>query len=461
MLPPNPYLNRLPIQRPEAFFGREQALHWLLERILHEHPQCCAITGVRRLGKSSLLRFLAHPEGARRRFAPLFDRAGHRLLLVYSDLSLSSPGIIGGGDEANDEATATMLGHLLRSLDRETRSHLPKALTEQIGSLRQRSDNTWQGQRDALIEALERLQDDGYRVVFLLDSLDIIEALPIRLAYVLRALVMEHNVGYVTASLAPLHDLLQEGQSSPLYNLFSTFSLPLMEPDEARALLVEPARALGVTWSDELTEQVLDAVGGHPDLIMRAASHLWDSLQAQGAEPRAESVLAALRVDSDKLFTSLWDHLSAEDRELVSDLARVPSFHGNPHRLESLKQRALITTEAGEPRLFASLFTEWVQQRATASSPAADNVRLDGRWLILEGNKLLLTPIEARLVEVLLQRRGHTVGRADLQQAIWDRVDEESKALDTTVQRLREKIEADRTHPRWLVTVRGEGYSFK
>ena len=77
-----------------------------------------------------------------------------------------------------------------------------------------------------------------------------------------------------------------------------------------------------------MTEQVLDAVGGHPDLIMRAAGHLWDSLQEQGAEPRAESVLAALRADSDKLFTSLWDHLSAEDRELVSDLARVPSFMG-------------------------------------------------------------------------------------------------------------------------------------
>ena len=175
--------------------------------------------------RASLLRFLAHPEGARRRFAPL-DRAGHRLLLVYSDLSLSSPGTIGGGDEANDEATATMLGHLLRSLDRETRSHLPKALTEQIGSLRQRSDNTWQGQRDVLIEALERLQDDGYRVVFLLDSLDIINALPIQLAHVLRALVIEHNVGYVTASLAPLHDLCKRDKPLRFTTFFRPFPCP-------------------------------------------------------------------------------------------------------------------------------------------------------------------------------------------------------------------------------------------
>ncbi len=58
-------------------------------------------------------------------------------------------------------------------------------------------------------------------------------------------------------------------------------------------------------------------------------------------------------------------------------------------------------------------------------------------------------------------RRGQTVSREELQAAIWDQVDPDSKALDTTVQRLREKIERDRANPQWLITVRGEGYTFR
>jgi DNA-binding response OmpR family regulator len=79
----------------------------------------------------------------------------------------------------------------------------------------------------------------------------------------------------------------------------------------------------------------------------------------------------------------------------------------------------------------------------------------------VDGDKLQLTPTEAKLARILLQRRGQTVSREHLQQAIWDSVDPESKALDTTVQRLRDKIEVDRANPRWLVTVRGEGYAFR
>ncbi|MDQ4078279.1 MAG: winged helix-turn-helix domain-containing protein [Chloroflexota bacterium] len=456
----NPYLNRLPVNHPSEFYGREQEVSWLLERILHVQPQCCAITGLRRIGKSSLLNFLAHPEGARERYAPFFQSAGQRLLLVYADLSLLSPGAVDLADAANDVAATMMLGHILRALDRETRGQLPAELWRQIKAIRASSDRSWHGNLEALVDALEVLEDEDCRVVFLLDELDVLETLPSRLAHALRALVMEHNIGYVTASLHPLHELLLEGRTSPLYNLFSTRSLALLEREEARALLVEPAHRVGVTWSGELTEDLLDVAGGHPDLVKMAASHLWDLLQERGSKPPVEEIVEALRVDANGLFTSLWDHLTEKERWVVASLASGRRGQVEPPATRRLHQRALLIDTEGEPELFSPLFGEWV--RAQSDSPGQmDDLRLEGRWIVVDGDRRQLTPTEAKLADILLKRRGQTVSREELQQEIWDHVKPDSKALDTTVQRLRDKIEEDRANPRWLVTVRGEGYALK
>lgn len=447
----SPYLNRHPIRHPDDFFGREEDVRWLLERLTHPGvPQCCSITGLRRIGKSSLLNFLAHPEGAFQRYAADFP-SPDQLLLIYADLSLDSV-----GDQQDGElVTSLTLGHMFRALKRKVRKLLPDY---DFPSLSRSSD--WQDTLEHLDDLLHELKEANYHVIFLLDELDVAERWPAYLTNALRSLVMEHHVAYVTASLRPLFELFEEGRASPLYNLFSTHPLGLLDRAQARALLVTPAERAGVSWSEALTEALLDAVGGHPDLVKMTGDHLWNLIKNEGQEPPAAVVLDDLGADAHALFTSIWGHLLPAERVGVAALACGRGTQEISDVLPALQQRAiLVEAESERPRLFGHLFADWVRRQPEAEQ-IDDTPYLEGRWIIINGERCQLTPNEAKLAEILLSRRGQTVSREELQSQIWDQVDPESKALDTTVQRLRGKIEEDRNNPQRLITVRGEGYAF-
>src|SRR5512145_2380417 len=56
----NPYFHRGPIRKPEHFFGRNQEVTNTLS--LLKNNQRVSLVGPRRIGKTSLLLHLAHPE---------------------------------------------------------------------------------------------------------------------------------------------------------------------------------------------------------------------------------------------------------------------------------------------------------------------------------------------------------------------------------------------------------------
>ncbi|MBS2036391.1 response regulator transcription factor [bacterium] len=75
------------------------------------------------------------------------------------------------------------------------------------------------------------------------------------------------------------------------------------------------------------------------------------------------------------------------------------------------------------------------------------------------GQKLDLTPKEFALLLFLLENRRKAQTRERILAACWGyEFEGEARVVNVTVQRLREKIEADPAHPRYLVTVRGVGY---
>lgn len=455
----NPYLNRQPINDPKEFFGRTQDVRWLLERILHPTvPQCCSITGLRRIGKTSILRFLEHEEGAKVMHPHYFDLAD-QLLLVYVDLSRDSL----SGDDDNEALALGTLRHISSALSRKARKQVNKDIATQIAAFRRQGGNTWQGVLEGLDESLFLLSEHDFRVIFMLDEMDVATAWHPRLAHVLRAFVMEYNVAYITASLDPLFELLEEGQTSPLYNLFSSRPLGLLDQQEAQQLLTQPAQEQGLAWSNDLTTQLLEHTGRHPDLVKRAGSHLWDLYQIKGVEPEVGTVLQALIPDAHALFNSIWDHLSAKERNVVGKIAMGQETHATDVStiLPALQHRAILQDASQGGLLFGRLFQDWVKQQSKEPE-AQDEPSLEGRWLCLNNQKTQLTPTEVRLTKALLHRRGETISREDLQYAVWKNgLSDDSKALDTTIQRLRGKIEVDRNNPKWLITIRGEGYLFR
>lgn len=76
-----------------------------------------------------------------------------------------------------------------------------------------------------------------------------------------------------------------------------------------------------------------------------------------------------------------------------------------------------------------------------------------------EGKPLTLSPVEFRLLEYLIARRGAVVAREELLENVWSlQGDTLSRTVDVHIAGLRKKIEADPRYPRYLLTVKGTGY---
>jgi DNA-binding response OmpR family regulator len=80
----------------------------------------------------------------------------------------------------------------------------------------------------------------------------------------------------------------------------------------------------------------------------------------------------------------------------------------------------------------------------------------------VQGRVVLTTVREFRLLEYLATHRGRVLTRDQLLDAVWKETPFVTpRSIDVYVRRLREKIEADPRHPRYLKTLRGIGYRFE
>jgi len=78
------------------------------------------------------------------------------------------------------------------------------------------------------------------------------------------------------------------------------------------------------------------------------------------------------------------------------------------------------------------------------------------------GQMIILSKTEQKLLRILVENRGHTLPRGTLMDRVWtdgaEYVDE--NALSVTVKRLRDKLEDTPSQPRYLKTVYGIGYTW-
>lgn len=77
------------------------------------------------------------------------------------------------------------------------------------------------------------------------------------------------------------------------------------------------------------------------------------------------------------------------------------------------------------------------------------------------GVPLEITPLELKLLEVFLKRRGRVLTREQLLDDVW-RPDAcpTDRVIDNHIMYLRRKVEPDPRNPRYILSVRGRGYRF-
>jgi DNA-binding response OmpR family regulator len=90
-------------------------------------------------------------------------------------------------------------------------------------------------------------------------------------------------------------------------------------------------------------------------------------------------------------------------------------------------------------------------------------IRLAAREVVVHGEPVGLTPREFDLLAYLASRPGLPVSRRQLLEDVWHSSEgwQDVATVTEHVRRLRRKIEADPSHPRWIRSVRTVGYTFE
>jgi two-component system KDP operon response regulator KdpE len=92
------------------------------------------------------------------------------------------------------------------------------------------------------------------------------------------------------------------------------------------------------------------------------------------------------------------------------------------------------------------------------------NLQIDllNRWVRLDGDEVHLTPIQYRLLALLAQHAGKVLTQQQILKEVWGPAHtQNAHYLRIFMSQLRQKLEADPTQPKYLLTESGVGYRLK
>jgi two-component system alkaline phosphatase synthesis response regulator PhoP len=79
-----------------------------------------------------------------------------------------------------------------------------------------------------------------------------------------------------------------------------------------------------------------------------------------------------------------------------------------------------------------------------------------------KGEKLELTPLEFRMLKLLIEKKGEVISRDDFLDQIWgeENVSVSFRTVDSHIANIRKKIEDDPANPKHILSLRSVGYKF-
>ncbi len=207
--------------------------------------------------------------------------------------------------------------------------------------------------------------------------------------------------------------------------------------------------------------QLIELSGGHAGLLKAITSLLWG--------PAYDGDLKKLNqtINDEPIVLheccKVWDGLSKDEQIILNSLVEDQPL--NPQAENWLKSRGILR-EMNPSRLFSPLFKTFILKQ---TPPSVKNtlVRRSPRLVQINGQEIeTLTELEFEALSYLYEHREQVCTKEDLIQAVYRqqysvrRGDLTDAMLQTLISRLREKIEPERDHPHYVITVRGEGYRF-
>lgn len=418
--------------------------------------QCGSIIGLRGSGKSNFIRFLLRSETREHYLGP--PHTNYSFVLINL-LSLS---------ERSEWAVYEMIvNNLLTQLHRSEISDkmLAQLTLVHQGLLRERDALTAERAVERCISLL--CQPTTRRLVLLFDEFDaVFRDLPASLFRCLRAIrdSYKDQISYIvvgTHDLASLRtDLVEEVDH--FYRLVSRNAcwLGAYSEADARQMAGHLAFKHDLTLNETDLTTLLELSAGHAGLLKSILSLVWND----GEIGRLAQFTAPDLIKEDTIrreCQKIWSSLSEREKSALCAFSNKEPV--SQATLTHLLKRGLMHQNGGKPQgIFSPLFAEYVKEQAPP--PQTGNfIDRTSKIIQIDGRRIEnLTELEEELLYYLYDHLGRVCTKDDLIEHVYRQRNDGSsdEMLQTLLSRLRKKIEPEPERPRYILTVRSQGYKF-
>ncbi len=496
-----------------AFWGRRKELQKICNYLLSHPLQNCPIIGETFIGKTTLLRAFIDSDGPQ-----LVNelKLRDKFTFVYLDC-ISYLGSADLGEYTSAQFWWDLYDETRTALNLSEQVRVPRP---QIGGQTSPIDTAF----DIKSEVVDILRGVKRPVVFLFDNFEGVAHLPLRNSEWLRS-ISQYLCAYVVSSRNLLYLLYQYHPEnmvspSPLWNIFSEpVYLGLMAEDEVDEFLAGAKRVAeqaGSCWTQEDIAFIQRLVGRHPELLRIACAQLFEQrLQSEqfSTVDVYDYLDFSISRDASPICNYLWlrlddPNLSGEPvtagypgekercelspyQRILIDIAKGNSV-SDKRRLFTLEERGLIERAGDKWRVFGEVMRQYVlkqEQLYVLAKPAAEQEVIVGAMEAQTGGRVLestqeqavqrsrpaiqvashverreipaLTHLEGAVYNYLKVHAGTVCSKEQIKSAVWDHHAPGDSALQKIIERIRQKIEPDPDHPRYLIAVRGQGFMLR
>jgi len=380
----NPFTFGNPIRDPERFIGREEEIRQITNRLLSSARESTSIVGERRIGKTSLLKYLTNPDVAAK-----FGLNPEVFCLVYIDFQ-----------GLND---ITPLRFWQRVLQLMARTMCDGDRKETLQNLsRQEFIDLFD-----LEDLFDSIGSDGTHVILLMDEFEYVTQNPnfdSDFFGALRSLAIHYNLSLVPATRRELVELCHsdEIKGSPFFNIFATVILKPFTKEETDELIGKYSQSAGIQFNSEEVEFIHQMGGGYP-FFMQMIGHYLVAGKEAGLKGNPLLIYAAdeFHQQADPHFSYIWSHanesekitlvtvlaLEQENKDLDKDIENVSVdrvtavYPRAPRDIVNLERRGALIAKEGGIALFSKGYAKWIGLELTAAPEEQEDDSTVEQWI--------------------------------------------------------------------------------
>ena len=355
----NVYNYQTPVDNYDDFIGRRSIVNKIYSRIGAGRPQSVSIVGDIKVGKTSLLWFLAQ-EKTKQSFL------AHPEEYIFVTMSCRTE------RELTLNSFTSSLFHLTRAYsDAE----------EEPGDIKLRYNN--------FKRVVEQLHKQNRKIILFLDDFNLVtqnSAFPLEFFSFLRSLANNYNLAYVTSSYEDLQKLCvsKDIEESPFFNIFTNMSLRGFNAEEIKPFFSENHKN-GSRISDTDYQYLLDLSGPSPYPLLMACQFCYDLAAGDTTGLTAEQrtqLEAKLENNLREYHKTIWQYTDDTYKDILQRIVagtRIPP--DQMYLVRDLEKKDYILNKEAKPQISSNLMRKFIIDNTDVVE--SETPKSDGSYLRL------------------------------------------------------------------------------